>query len=128
MCSVDQSCLTLCDPMDYSLPGSSVHDIPQARILEWVAISFSRGSSQHRDRAPVSCIAGGFFTRRAVSGEKTILLCFKGLRSGIEQLSLTCASATYCVCVWAGYLAMNRSLLISKMGIITPFGAVLRIT
>ena len=40
-----QSCLTLCDPMDSSLPGSSVHGITQARILEWVAISSSRGSS-----------------------------------------------------------------------------------
>ena len=40
---VIQSCLTLCDPMDYSLPGSSVHGILQARILEWVAISFSKG-------------------------------------------------------------------------------------
>ena len=40
-----QSCPTLCDPTDYSLPGSSVHGILQARILEWVAISFSRGSS-----------------------------------------------------------------------------------
>ena len=46
---VAQSCLTLCDPMDCSLPGSSVHGILQARILEWVAISFSRGSSQPRD-------------------------------------------------------------------------------
>ena len=43
------SCLTLCDPMDCSLPGSSVHGILQARILEWVAISFSKGSSWHRD-------------------------------------------------------------------------------
>ena len=43
-CLVAKSCLTLCDPMDYSLPGSSVHVILQARILEWVAISFSRGS------------------------------------------------------------------------------------
>ena len=43
--SVAQSCLTLCDPMDYSLPGSSVHGILQARILEWVAISYNRGSS-----------------------------------------------------------------------------------
>ena len=42
---VAQSNLTLCDPMDHSLPGSSVHEISQARILEWVAISFSRGSS-----------------------------------------------------------------------------------
>ena len=47
---VIQSCLTLCDPMDYSLPGSSVHGILQARILEWVAISFSKGSSWPRDQ------------------------------------------------------------------------------
>ena len=47
---VAQSCPTLCDPMDCSLPGSSVHGILQARILEWGAISFSRGSSQPRDR------------------------------------------------------------------------------
>ena len=46
---VAQSCLTLCDPMDYSPPGSSVHGILQARILEWVAISISRGSSRPRD-------------------------------------------------------------------------------
>ena len=45
-----QSCLTLCDPMDCSPPGSSVHGIPQARILEWVAMPFSKGSSQPRDR------------------------------------------------------------------------------
>jgi len=44
-----QSCLTLCDPMDYSPPGSSVHGILQARILEWVAMPFSRRSSQPRD-------------------------------------------------------------------------------
>ena len=56
-----QSCLTLCDPMDYSLPGSSVRGILQARILEWVAISFSRGSSQPRDRTRVSCIVGRRF-------------------------------------------------------------------
>ena len=48
--------------MDYSPPGSSVHGISQARILEWVAISFSRGFSQRRDWTQVSCIAGGFFT------------------------------------------------------------------
>ena len=48
--------------MDCSLPGSSVHQVSQARILEWVAIPFSRGSSQPRDRTGVSCIAGGFFT------------------------------------------------------------------
>ena len=46
---IAQSCPTLCDPMDSSLPGSSVHGILQASILEWVAIPFSRGSSQSRD-------------------------------------------------------------------------------
>ena len=57
-----QSYMTLCDPVDYSPPGSSVHGILQARTLEWVAISFSRGSSQPRDQAWVSCIAGRFLT------------------------------------------------------------------
>ena len=59
---VAQLCLTLCDPMDCSQPGSSVHGIFQARILERVAISSSRGSSQHRDQTQVSHIAGRLFT------------------------------------------------------------------
>ena len=49
-----QSCLTVCDPMDHSPPDSSVHRILQARILEWVAMSFSRVSSRPRDRTQVS--------------------------------------------------------------------------
>ena len=53
---------TLCNPIDCSLPGSSVHGILQARILEWVAIFFSKGSSWPRDWTWVSCIAGRFFT------------------------------------------------------------------
>ena len=60
--AVTKSCLTLCDPMDCGPPGSSVHGILQARILEWVAFPFSRGSSQPRDRTQVSCFAGRFFT------------------------------------------------------------------
>ena len=59
---VTQLCLTLCDFMGCSLPGFSVHGILQARILEWVAIPFSRGPSQPRDRTQVSHNAGGFFT------------------------------------------------------------------
>ena len=50
-----------CDPMDCSPQGSSIHGILQARLLEWVAISFSRGPSQPRDRTQVSCIAGRRF-------------------------------------------------------------------
>ena len=53
---VAESCLTLCDPMDYILPGSSVHGISLARILAWVAILFSRGPSWSRDQTHVSCI------------------------------------------------------------------------
>ena len=59
---VAQSCLTLCDPMDCSLSGFSVHGIFQARVLEWIAISFSRRSSRPRDRTQVSHIAGRRFT------------------------------------------------------------------
>ena len=59
---VTQSCPTLWDPMDSSLPGSSIHRIFQARVVEWAAISFSRGSSQSRDRTWVSCIADRHFT------------------------------------------------------------------
>ena len=55
-CSVIKLCLTLCDPTDWNPPGSSVHEISQARILEWVAISFSKGSSWPRDWTCVSCI------------------------------------------------------------------------
>ena len=55
-CSVTQLCPNLCNPMDCSLPGSSVHGILQARILEWVAISSSRGSSQPRDPSQVFCM------------------------------------------------------------------------
>ena len=63
--SVAESCPTLCDPMDCSQPGFSVHGSLQARILEWVAFSFSRGSSQPRDWTHTSCVsslAGRFFT------------------------------------------------------------------
>ena len=59
---VAQSCPTLCDPMDCSLPGSSVHGIFQAIVLEWIAISFSKGSSQPRDRTRVSRIIDRRFT------------------------------------------------------------------
>ena len=59
---VAQSYLTLFDPMDCSLPGSSVHRIRQARTLEWFAIPFSRGSSWPWNQAQVSYLAGRFFT------------------------------------------------------------------
>ena len=60
--SVAQLCPTLCSLKDCNLPGSSVYGFLQARILEWVAISFYRGSSQPRNQTQVSCIVGRFFT------------------------------------------------------------------
>ena len=62
------SCPTLCNPMDYT-----VHGTLQARVLEWVAVPFSRGSSQPRVRTQVSCIAGRFFTSYTL---KTESFCF----------------------------------------------------
>ena len=61
VCMHAQLCPTVCDPMDCRTPGSSVYGMLQARILEWVAIPFSRGSSWPRDSTRVSWIAGGFF-------------------------------------------------------------------
>ena len=69
---VAQLCPTLCNPVDCSLPGSSVHGIFQTNVLEWVAISFSRASSLPRDRTQVSHIVGRCFT---VWTTKEVLVC-----------------------------------------------------
>ena len=66
LCLVAQLCPTLCNPLDSSLPGSSFHCIPQARICEWVALSFSRGSSRPRGRTCVSRVSCRFFTHWAI--------------------------------------------------------------
>ena len=75
---VAQSCPTLCDLMDCSLRGSSVHGIFQARVLEWVAASFSRGSSDPGVKfaiSCVSCIAGGFLIRWAIGEALSMRVC-----------------------------------------------------
>ena len=76
LCMCAESCLTLCDPMGCSLPGSSVHGIFQARILEWVAIYCSRGYSPPRDQTQmsgISALASRFFTT-AIPGKPSITL------------------------------------------------------
>ena len=114
------SCSVVCDSLQshglYSLSGSSVHGIFQARVLQWVAISFSRESSQLRDRTQVSCTAGRCFTIWAtrnppiyVSILFQILFPFKSLQS-VEQVSL-CNTVDPCwlsalniaVCTYHGF-------------------------
>ena len=73
---VAQSCPTLCGPMDCNPPGSSVHGILQSRILEWVAIPFSRGSSQPRNGTRVFCIAGRFFYHLIHQGNLKVTCIF----------------------------------------------------
>ena len=70
---VAQFCLSLCHPMDCSLQSFSVHGISQARILEWLAIPLSRGSSHSRDQTHVSCIAGRFLMVWASKGSPTLI-------------------------------------------------------
>ena len=79
---VAQSCPTLCDPMDCSLPGFSIHGIFQARVLEWVALSFTRGSSLPRDRTQVSVlcyvtsVVSDFATSRTVARQVPLCMGF----------------------------------------------------
>ena len=81
-----QLCPTFCNPVDYSPPGSSVHGILQARILEWVAISSSRGSFQAKDWTYIgSCIAGRFFTT-SITWE-TWCLCWTLLKTNCSIYS-----------------------------------------
>ena len=98
---VTQSCLTLCNPMDSSPPGSSVHGILQARILEnssipkGIAISFSRGSSQLRDRTQVSHMAGRLFTVWATREAKNLVGLIKPVNPKGNQL-LNCHWKDWC--------------------------------
>ena len=78
VCVRSLSCSTLLQHMDCSPPGSSVHGIFQARILEWVDISISRGSSRHRDQTHISFLAGGFFNTEPPGKPNTIQLHTSG--------------------------------------------------
>ena len=102
LCLVAQWCMTLCYPMDCSSSGSSVHGVSQARILEWVAISFSRGSSRPRDQtfiSCVSCIAGGFFTCWATGEAPHVSVSASKSKYLYLNLSLL-LKQNLCFCIW----------------------------
>ena len=88
VCEVTQSCPTFCDPVDCSPPGSSFHEILQTRILEWVAISFSRGSSQPRDWTQVSRIAGRRFNLWATREAQYKIAIFKYMVPYLDSVGL----------------------------------------
>ena len=84
MCKVKSEVAHSLRPVECSPPSSSVHGIFQARILEWVAISFSRGSSQSRDQTCISCLAGRFFTTEP-SGKSQRMLFLSLWNHGISS-------------------------------------------
>ena len=88
---ITQSCPILFNPMDCSPPGSSMNGILQARILEWVAISFSGGFFQSRDQTQVSCIAGGFFFFFLPVSHQESLLAAEFSLKGNKALSGLCS-------------------------------------
>ena len=92
---VAQSCPTLCDPKDWSLPDSSVHRVLQARILGWVAISFSRGSFQPRVWTWVSRIAGRFFPSEPPGKPLHFFISGHKLCSGFLDQVASCRLSSY---------------------------------
>ena len=91
-----QSCPALCDPVDCSLPGSSVHGIILAKIPEWVAISSSGGSSQLKDPTCSFCIAGGFFTTEPPEKPLKIIYSIKNRESGFAIRETSIQNYSFC--------------------------------
>ena len=108
---VTQSCPILCDPVGRSPPGFSIHGIFQARVLEWVAISFSRRSSRPRDWTWVSCIAGRRFTlwaTREAGGPKDPSKSMCSRSSAFQNLRLP-GDEGECICgCWESYPEIHR--------------------
>ena len=121
-CKIAHSCPTLCNPMDCSPPGSSVQGILQARILNWVAISFSRGSSRPRDQTWVSRIAGRRFnlwaTREALIYFRRSNYFFKYLFIYLSVPALSCSTQGLPYLLWhVVSLVVAHELLVAACGI-----------
>ena len=108
---VAQSCSTLCDPIDCSLPGSAVYGIFQAIVLEWIAVSFSRESSQPRAWTWVSCIVDRHFTIWATWEVHFFFFC------GQVGIKLNSALMLSAVCPWASvFNSLSLKCVICKTG------------
>ena len=123
-CPVAKSCLTLCDPTDCSRSGSSVHGISQARILEWVAISFSRGSFWPRDWICVSCIGMGILYHWATrEAPRENVLCLKLSPYWITEryfyIFLHSASSYFCYT----YITRKLAIIVNMYWVLTIFQA-----
>ena len=129
-CLVTKSCPTVCDPMDCSPPGSSLHGISQARIVEWIAIPFSRGSLQPRDQTQFFRTAGGSFTswvkREGSSCIQLYLICLIIMSIDLPRLRPLQGMASVFV-NWHQllripvYLLMPHSLwILSSLSVISP--------
>ena len=98
-CLVTKSCPAFYSSMDYSPPGSFVHEISQARILKWVTISFSRRFSQPRDQTHITCLAGGFFSTEPPGKPQFNVNSTKLLIFHLLNCLPTCSSHTSCFTV-----------------------------
>ena len=105
-----QSCTTLYHPMDCCLPGSSIHGILQARILEWLALPYSKDSSWPRDQTCISCAAGGFLTHWAIISKNISLL-----RGGWESEKVGAPEdSTFLpesICAWIWLCTHSRAVI-----------------
>ena len=119
-----QLCQTLLDPMDCSLPGSSVHGVLQARILEWVATPFSSGSSGPGDQTQVSLIAGRFFTIWATRGAQILTPSHPSRSSQSTELTSLCDTVAFhhrqsilhiVVYICQGYSSSSSHLLLPSL-------------
>ena len=102
--------LPLCNPMDYSPPGSSIHGILQARILEWVAMPSSRGSFPTKNQTHVSCITGGIFTTEPLEMPRSVLADKSEL-----DFWLTARAVYHWTCY---FTSLSLSLVIYKIKVI----------
>ena len=117
---VAQSCPTLCDPMDCSPPGSLIYGIFQAWILEWVAISFSRGCSPPRDWIWVSCLVDRHLTVQATR-EQMIQLNHEDNLQGFQNLPVSQVSTVLCRKMTAFPLAYTKTWAKKRSFLTLPF-------